>query len=270
MSKLRHPNVVMFMAACTRPPHLAIVMEYMALGSVFELLHNELVVALPMELCVKQCYQAAKGMHFLHSADIAHCDLKSLNLLLDAKWNVRVADFGLSSVRNAVERNWAGFVGSVAWTAPEVLNKMPDADYVLADVYSFGIVMWEMLTRRVPYEGLSPAQIAIQVICDGRRPTFPTALSRAINGSSDDDDDEDDDRKDCNEDGDDNTGSTHRKDNDNGQRDGDIDQTQSIDNVVITMQMRQTLADRARAIQQRTQHHYQEHEPACEFVSHLG
>jgi serine/threonine protein kinase len=55
-----------------------------------QLLHNELVPELPFALICKIAYQAAKGMHFLHSSGIVHRDLKSLNLLLDNKWNVKV------------------------------------------------------------------------------------------------------------------------------------------------------------------------------------
>lgn len=58
-----------------------------------QLLHNELVVEIPFALKVKMAYQAAKGMHFLHSSGIVHRDLKSLNLLLDSKWNVKVCIF---------------------------------------------------------------------------------------------------------------------------------------------------------------------------------
>jgi hypothetical protein len=122
MTALRHPNVVLFMAACTKPPKMCIVMEFMALGSLFDvratyrlrcsyichyrgwvnspfssifatcvqLLHNELIPDIPFALRNKMAYQAAKGMHFLHSSGIVHRDLKSLNLLLDSKWNVKV------------------------------------------------------------------------------------------------------------------------------------------------------------------------------------
>jgi hypothetical protein len=172
MTTLRHPNVVLFMAACTKPPDMAIVMEYMALGSLYDvrggiyirttsgrdltpfvrltdlssltsarmqLLHNELIPDIPFLLKVKIGYQAAKGMHFLHSSGIVHRDLKSLNLLLDSKWNVKVSDFGLTKFKEEVKRNGnSDAAGSIHWTAPEVLNDSIGLDYVLADVYSFG------------------------------------------------------------------------------------------------------------------------------------
>jgi serine/threonine protein kinase len=124
MTSLRHPNVVLFMAACTKAPRMCIVMEFMSLGSLhdvrrrcpspllarcvvawleltsspLQLLHNELVPEIPFALKAKMAYQAAKGMHFLHSSGIVHRDLKSLNLLLDNKWNIKVRPLRLASV----------------------------------------------------------------------------------------------------------------------------------------------------------------------------
>ncbi|BBI30403.1 Ser/Thr protein kinase [Acanthamoeba castellanii medusavirus] len=175
MSQMRHPNVVLFMAACTKPPKICIVMEHMGLGSLWDLLHNDLLPALPMSFRLKIAYSVARGMKFLHSSGIVHRDLKSPNVLLDSKWNVKVADFGLSTTiyrqRNAEDRH---AIGSVHWMAPEVLNESPNADASLADVYSFGIVLWEILTREKPYahlgESCTQAAIAVSVLRDGARP----------------------------------------------------------------------------------------------------
>lgn len=120
-------------------------------------------------LKVKLLHQAAKGMHFLHSSGIVHRDLKSLNLLLDLKWNLKVADFGLTKFKSAVNKEDMP-TGTVPWMAPEVLDDEEDTDYMLADVYSFGIIMWEMMTRKQPYQGMSPAQIAVAVIRNDMRP----------------------------------------------------------------------------------------------------
>lgn len=68
MMALRHPNVVLFMAASTHSEKMCLVMEFMALGSLFDVLHNELIPDIPFALKVKLAYQAAKGMHFLHSS----------------------------------------------------------------------------------------------------------------------------------------------------------------------------------------------------------
>nr|WIL05220.1 serine/threonine kinase [Pithovirus mammoth] len=172
MTSLRHPNVVLFMAASTKPPKMCIVMEYMTLGSLFDLLHNELIPEIPFALKVKMAYQASKGMHFLHSSGIVHRDMKSLNLLLDNKWNVKVSDFGLTKFRDELQRADVGTHGSVHWVAPEVLNETPGVDLILADVYSFGIILWELLTREQPYFGMSPVAVAVAVLRDGIRPRF--------------------------------------------------------------------------------------------------
>jgi serine/threonine protein kinase len=122
-----------------------------------QLLHNELVSDIPVPLRIKIAYHAAKGMHFLHSSGIVHRDLKSLNLLLDSKWNVKVADFGLTQSKEQLARHESTWQaeGSLHWMAPEVLNEAPEIDYAMADVYSFGIVLWELLTREQPYYGMT-------------------------------------------------------------------------------------------------------------------
>jgi serine/threonine protein kinase len=106
---------------------------------VVQLLHNELIPDIPFKLKIKMAFQAAKGMHFLHSSGIVHRDLKSLNLLLDSKWNVKVSDFGLTKFRDDIKKGSPDEgAGTVHWTAPEVLSEVGGADFVLADVYSFG------------------------------------------------------------------------------------------------------------------------------------
>lgn len=178
MKNLRHPNVVLFMAASTRPPKMCIVMEYMSLGSLYEILDNELIPEIPFALKLKIAYQASKGMHFLHSSGIVHRDLKSLNLLLDSKWNVKVSDFGLTKFKSDMDKNKSDkqLNCSIHWTAPEILNDSSNVDHILADVYSFGIILWELFTRFKPYLNMSPAAIAVAVIRDNIRPTITNEL----------------------------------------------------------------------------------------------
>jgi serine/threonine protein kinase len=118
---------------------------------------------------------AAMGVNHLHSLSpaIIHRDLKSSNLLVDENWNVKVADFGFARIKE--ENATMTRCGTPCWTAPEVLRgeKYSEA----ADVFSFGIVMWEVLTRRQPYAGLNFMAVTLDVL-EGRRPPLPHDFPR--------------------------------------------------------------------------------------------
>lgn len=87
---LRRLSPLPFFLAPIPPTHLQPNSQPTTPSNQHQLLHNELIPELPYVLKIKMAYQAAKGMHFLHSFNIVHRDLKSLNLLLDNKWNVKV------------------------------------------------------------------------------------------------------------------------------------------------------------------------------------
>jgi hypothetical protein len=135
----------------------------------------------------------ARALAYLHSrADpVAHNDLKSGNVLLDGKGNALLADFGVSravggSLKHthgaATARGDRGAVGTVAWMAPE--NGDPeDANYLKlgADMYSFGMLLFELITGRPPWEGLSMGQINAAVM-RGRRPPLPAGADAELAG----------------------------------------------------------------------------------------
>ena len=119
---------------------------------------------------LKIALHTARGLEYLHECNLIHRDLKSVNLLIDENYNAKVCDFGLSRVVAPKNQNMTGNVGTVSWIAPEVFEKQPyDAK---ADVYSFGIVMWELYTKQVPFQDLNTFEIPIAVI-KGERPTVP-------------------------------------------------------------------------------------------------
>jgi len=151
MTQMRHPNVVLFMGACTEPGKLMIICELMK-ESVYDLLrkHNK---DLTLQQRVKMAKDCAAGMAWLHGASpqIIHRDLKPQNLLVDEHWNVKVCDFGLSQVKLREEkiRDGKSIPGTPLWMAPEVLLGK-DVDEK-ADVYSFGIVLWEIMSGQEPF-----------------------------------------------------------------------------------------------------------------------
>ncbi|KAF3335583.1 serine/threonine-protein kinase HT1 isoform X1 [Carex littledalei] len=169
MRKVRHKNVVQFIGACTKPPILCIVTEFMNGGSVFDLIHNyKGVFQLPA--VVRIAIDVSKGMDYLHQCDIIHRDLKTANLLMDEKEVVKVADFGVARVKDHSGVMTAE-TGTYRWMAPEVIEHKP-YDHK-ADVFSFGIVLWELLVGKLPYEDLTPLQAAVAVVQKGLRPTIP-------------------------------------------------------------------------------------------------
>ncbi|KAF5745793.1 ACT-like protein tyrosine kinase family protein isoform 1 [Tripterygium wilfordii] len=169
MRKVRHKNVVQFIGACTKPPSLCIVTEFMSGGSVYDYLHKHKgVFKLPTLL--KVAIDVAKGMTYLHQNNIIHRDLKAANLLMDENEVVKVADFGVARVK-VQSGVMTAETGTYRWMAPEVIEHKP-YDHK-ADVFSFAIVLWELLTGKLPYEYLTPLQAAVGVVQKGLRPTIP-------------------------------------------------------------------------------------------------
>ncbi|XP_039134850.1 serine/threonine-protein kinase STY46-like [Dioscorea cayenensis subsp. rotundata] len=169
MRKVRHKNVVQFIGACTRPPKLCIITEFMSGGSVYDFLHKQKgVFKLPALLRV--AIDVSKGMNYLHQNNIIHRDLKAANLLMDENEVVKVADFGVARVK-AQSGVMTAETGTYRWMAPEVIEHKP-YDHK-ADVFSFSIVLWELLTGKLPYEYLTPLQAAVGVVQKGLRPTIP-------------------------------------------------------------------------------------------------
>ncbi|KAI5647769.1 hypothetical protein M9H77_33774 [Catharanthus roseus] len=169
MRKVRHKNVVQFIGACTRPPNLCIVTEFMSGGSVYDFLHKQRG-AFKLPSLLKVAIDVSKGMNYLHQNNIIHRDLKAANLLMDENEVVKVADFGVARVK-AQTGVMTAETGTYRWMAPEVIEHKP-YDHK-ADVFSFGIVVWELLTGKLPYEYLTPLQAAIGVVQKGLRPTIP-------------------------------------------------------------------------------------------------
>ncbi|XP_009588108.1 serine/threonine-protein kinase STY46 isoform X1 [Nicotiana tabacum] len=169
MRKVRHKNVVQFIGACTRPPNLCIVTEYMSGGSVYDYLHKR-KGSFKLPTLLKVAIDVAKGMNYLHQNNIIHRDLKAANLLMDENEVIKVADFGVARVK-AQTGVMTAETGTYRWMAPEVIEHKP-YDHK-ADVFSFGVVLWELLTGKLPYEYLTPLQAAIGVVQKGLRPTIP-------------------------------------------------------------------------------------------------
>jgi len=149
-----------FIAACKKPPVFCIITEYLAGGSLGKFLHHQQPDILPHKLVLKLALDIARGMQYLHSQGILHRDLKSENLLLGEDMCVKVADFGISCLESQCG-SAKGFTGTYRWMAPEMIKEKHHTKKV--DVYSFGIVLWELLTGKTPFDNMTPEQAAFAV-----------------------------------------------------------------------------------------------------------
>ncbi|GMJ13484.1 high leaf temperature 1 [Hibiscus trionum] len=174
---LRHPNIITFVAACKKPPVFCIITEYLAGGSLRKYLHQQEPYSVPLDLTLKLALDIARGMQFLHSQGILHRDLKSENLLLGEDMCVKVADFGISCLESQCG-SAKGFTGTYRWMAPEMIKEKHHTKKV--DVYSFGIVLWELLTALTPFDNMTPEQAAFAVCQKNARPPLPSSCPPAF------------------------------------------------------------------------------------------
>lgn len=171
-----HPNILKLLGACTAPDKLILVMQHCSRGSLYQLLHSPSAY-LNWHQLVGMCLATAQGMLHLHSHQALHRDLKSGNILLDSSGTVKVADFGLSRLQAATcGEPLTAELGTWQWMAPEVVAPWDKRGAVYtekADVYSFGIVMWECAAREVPFKQYDGHQAAVMATYKGMRPDMP-------------------------------------------------------------------------------------------------
>lgn len=181
-SKLRHPNLTLFIGICTHPATPAIVTEYMRGGSLWDIIHprhsNSGVVSIAWEKRIKIMKDVAKGVAFLHGCTppIIHRDLKSHNVLLDEHWNCKLCDFGLARLKSL--NSDMSRVGTPQWMAPEVLREEKYTEK--ADVYSFGVLVWELVTLRAPFQDVSPLRVIFLVAHRNERLPIPDSCPAPI------------------------------------------------------------------------------------------
>ncbi|KAJ8752505.1 hypothetical protein K2173_004793 [Erythroxylum novogranatense] len=178
LSKLQHPNVVAFYGVVQDGPGgtLATVAEYMVDGSLKHvLLRKDRYLDCRKRLLIAM--DAAFGMEYLHSKNIVHFDLKCDNLLVNLKDSLRpickVGDFGLSKIKHNTLVS-GGVRGTLPWMAPELLNGNSSKVSDKVDVFSFGIVLWEILTGEEPYANMHYGAIIGGIVNNTLRPAIPS------------------------------------------------------------------------------------------------
>jgi len=148
LTGLAHPNIVQLIGLCIETDDMYIVTEFVSGGDLrSKLKETTLTIDWPTRLAIGR--DIALAMNYLHSKNIMHRDLKSHNLLVAEGWKIKVCDFGLArSAPNDSDRNLMTIVGTNEWMAPEVA--MGENYALSADVFSYGMVLFEIITREKP------------------------------------------------------------------------------------------------------------------------
>lgn len=170
LATLKHPNIVRFIGACRKPMVWCIVTEYAKGGSVRQFLMKRQSRSVPLKLAVKQALDVARGMAYVHGLGLIHRDLKSDNLLIFSDKSIKIADFGVARIEVQTE-GMTPETGTYRWMAPEMIQHRPYTQKV--DVYSFGIVLWELITGMLPFQNMTAVQAAFAVVNKGVRPIVP-------------------------------------------------------------------------------------------------
>lgn len=176
---IKHPNLLLLMGASTDDDKICLITEYCKGGTLFDLLVQQTDYKFPWHVRLNLLLQIAQGINFLHTnkPSIIHRDLKSLNILLSDKIDennenttIKISDFGLAKRFKNLKDKMSENCGTCQWMAPEIFES--DKYNEKVDVYSYGIILYEMCTRKVPYGLMNQQQIIYYVTFKNGRPNL--------------------------------------------------------------------------------------------------
>ncbi|XP_051901702.1 LOW QUALITY PROTEIN: atrial natriuretic peptide receptor 1-like [Pristis pectinata] len=185
MRDVQNEHLTRFIGVCIDLPNICIITEYCPRGSLQDILENE-SITLDWMFRYSLINDIVKGMAFLHNSVIGcHGNLKSSNCVVDSRFVLKIADYGLATFRSTLNsEDQHSLYAKKLWTAPEILRmESPSTGTQKGDVYSFGIILQEIGLRRGPFyiEGLdlSPKEI-IEKVKGQQRPPFRPSTDMSV------------------------------------------------------------------------------------------
>ena len=176
ISNLRHPNLVLFMGASISKNNTCyLIMEYINNGNLFDFINKvkykkeKNFEKYDLNLTTNIALEIALAIKYLHCRNITHCDLKSTNVLLDENYHVKITDFGVSKMVNILYekgKNLKGKNKTTHYMPPEIMKNYKYEE--ASDVFSYGMILYEIITGEIPYSDLQPNQI-IGIVADCRK-----------------------------------------------------------------------------------------------------
>ncbi|KAL3831637.1 hypothetical protein ACJMK2_023365 [Sinanodonta woodiana] len=173
LSALNHRNIIQFYGAVTQESNFCLVTEYAENGSLYAHLQDP-DNFLDFQQILKWAREIARGMNYLHCeapVKVIHRDLKSKNGKIMSIPESNICDFGASRFAGSTTK--MSLAGTFPWMAPEVIQSLPVSES--CDTWSYGVVMWELLTHEVPFKGIEGFQVAWVVVEREERLTIPSS-----------------------------------------------------------------------------------------------
>ena len=164
LKSLQHPNVVALYGYSASPKYF-LVLEYMPQGSLHDLLHNK-QADIAWDARKRMAMDITRGLIYLHAANIVHGNIKTTNVLLKEGGKACLLDFGLTSFRTLQAK------GTIRWMAPELFGQ-PNACTVKSDMYSLAVTLWELVSRKIPFQDAEDDERIARWVRQGEREDIP-------------------------------------------------------------------------------------------------